>query len=167
MIIQLPYQIRPVSEQDRNWVVGTITKYWIDEFVVVNEEIFYPAQLPGFIAQGSENESVGLLTYLIRGDVCQIITLNSWIENQGVGSKLLDAVLETAEKSGCIRLSVTTTNDNLRAIDFYQKRGFSLREIRKGAVDKARGLKPSMPKLSTTGVPVNDEWEFVLDLSGF
>jgi GNAT superfamily N-acetyltransferase len=161
-----PYIIRAVGDEDKAWIKGLIKSHWGDDSVVVHEEVFFPGQLPGFFAAEVDRDAVGLVTYQIRGEVCEIITLNSLVKNQGVGSCLVEAVVEEAVKSGCRRLCLTTTNDNQLAIEFYKKRGFKLREIRKGAVDKARALKPSIPEFSPTGVPICDEWEFELILLG-
>lgn len=159
-----PYLIRAVDEQDRSWVEDLVAAYWGEDFVVVHGEVFTPHLLPGFVAETVNSEAAGLVTYQVRGKVCEIITLNSLVESQGVGSKLIEAVLEEAMKSGCSRLCLTTTNDNQRAINFYRNRGFRLSEIREGAVDKAREIKPTIPMLSPEGVPICDEWEFELIL---
>ena len=159
-----PYLIRVVEEQDRAWVNGLIKSQWGDDSVVIHGEIYFPERLPGFIACKPDEVAAGLVTYQIRAEVCEIITLNSLIENQGVGSMLLAAVREEAEKANCSQLCLTTTNDNQDAIEFYKNRDFRLVEIRKGAVDKARQIKPSIPQLSSQGIPICDEWDFVLDL---
>lgn len=159
------YTIRPVEERDQGWIPGFVRTLWGDEIVVVHEDVFYPSQLPAYIAVSAEDQVVGLVTYQIRDDICEIITMNSLVENQGVGSKLIAAVVGEARKSGCCRLSVTTTNDNQRAIDFYTSRGFELREVRKGAVERAREIKPSIPTHSPEGIPLIDEWVFEMLIS--
>ena len=159
------YIIRAVDERDHSWVVDLITAHWGGDFIVIHGDLITPHLLPGFIAEKSNSQAVGLVTYQVHGEVCEIITLNSLVENQGVGSKLVEAVLEEARNSGCSRLCLTTTNDNQRAIEFYKNRGFRLREIREGAVTRAREIKPTIPELSPEGVPICDEWEFELILS--
>lgn len=159
------YQICPVQEQDRSWVADLITRYWGADCVVVHEDIFHPAQLAGFIAREPGGGSVGLVTFQIRGDECEIITLNSLIENQGVGTKLIQAVVQAARNSGCSRLCLSTTNDNQQAIDFYLRKGFKVHRVRKGAMDRAREIKPSIPFISTEGTAINDEWVFHFDLT--
>jgi hypothetical protein len=54
-------------------------------------------------------------------------------------------------------LRVTTTNDNLNALRFYQRRGFRMTEVRPGAVDRARSQKPSIPLVGEFGIPIHDE----------
>jgi GNAT superfamily N-acetyltransferase len=55
------------------------------------------------------------------------------------------------------RLRLTTTNDNLDALRFYQRRGFRLVALRPGAVDAARALKPEIPVTGAHGIPLRDE----------
>jgi hypothetical protein len=53
-----------------------------------------------------------------------------------------------------------TTNDNVDALRFYQRRGFRLRAVRPGAVDDARRtLKPEIPAVGEQGIPIRDEIE--------
>jgi hypothetical protein len=57
-----------------------------------------------------------------------------------------------------------TTNDNLHAIGFYQKRGFQMAAIHRGAVNEARKLKPSIPMIGAHGIPMRDEIELEMVL---
>ncbi len=53
---------------------------------------------------------------------------------------------------------MVTTNDNLDALRFYQRRGFTIAEIRRRAVDESRRtLKPTIPDVGCFGIPVRDE----------
>lgn len=141
-----------------------IDEYWGDDQVVVHQELIFPHQLPGFLAFRNKTSKIGLITYRISSSICEIVTLNSLIEKQGVGTGLLEAVVSGAKRLGCSQVVLTTTNDNQRAICFYSKRGFRLNEIREGAVDKAREIKPSIPRFSPGGTAIQDEWEFALNL---
>ncbi|MCL2003766.1 MAG: hypothetical protein FWG72_07160 [Oscillospiraceae bacterium] len=55
-------------------------------------------------------------------------------------------------------------NDNARAFRFYQRRGFTIREIRLGAIGAARRLKPSIPLAGEDGIPLRDEIEFEIEV---
>ena len=101
----------------------------------------------------------GLVTYRIDGDECEIITLNSLIEGIGIGSALLEAVGKAAEASGCKRFWLITTNDNTKAIRFYQKRGMTLAALYRNAIEHSRKLKPEIPMAGLDGIPIRDEIE--------
>ena len=62
--------------------------------------------------------------------------------------------------AGCDRLRVVTTDDNVDALRFYQRRGFRLAELRPGAVAEARqSLKPEIPLTGAYGIELRDEIE--------
>lgn len=115
---------------------------WGDEFVVAHGVIYRPDSLDGFIAFEGE-EWVGEITYAFSGTDCEIVSLDSLREGQGIGTNLIDAVLEEARKQDCRRVFLITTNDNLNALGFYQKRGFELVRIHRGAINEARKIKPA------------------------
>ena len=55
---------------------------------------------------------------------------------------------------------LVTTNDNLEALRFYQRRGFVLSALRAGAMDEARRkLKPRISRVGDFGIPIRDEIE--------
>lgn len=72
---------------------------------------------------------------------------------------LLDALLEAARRGGCRRLWLITTNDNLNALRFYQRRGWRLVAVHAGAVDEARKVKPQISVIGEDGIPIHDEIE--------
>ena len=68
-----------------------------------------------------------------------------------------------AEASGAHRLWLITTNDNVDALRFYQRRGYRLARVDAGAVDRSRAaLKPAIPEIGAHGIPLRDELELEL-----
>ena len=114
----------------------------------------------------SGDDLLGVATYVIRGIECELLTLHARTRFDGVGTALVTAVQEVARQSGCTRLWVVTTNDNVDALRFYQRRGFRLAHLRAGAVDESRAtLKPEIPRTGAHGIPLRDELELEMDLS--
>jgi DNA-3-methyladenine glycosylase I len=105
-----------------------------------------------------------LVTYRIEGEACEIVSLDSTIETIGIGSALIQAVRDTAASAGCKRLWLVTTNDNMAALRFYQKRGFVLVAVHRNALDESRRLKPEIPLVGIDGIPLRDEIELELSL---
>ena len=66
--------------------------------------------------------------------------------------------------NGCTQIVVITTNDNLNALAFYQKRGFLLSKLYCGAFDNIRKVKPNLPELGENNIPLNDEIELIYKL---
>ncbi|MBE1442398.1 GNAT family N-acetyltransferase [Paenibacillus sp. OAS669] len=116
-------------------------------------------ELPGFAAMIGD-EIQGLITYHLREDECEIVSLDSKIEGKGLGTKLIQLVIEKARQKGCRRVWLITSNDNTKAIRFYQKRGFDLKAVYPDAITEARKIKPSIPWVGYDGIPVRHEVEF-------
>ena len=150
--------IRSLCEDDINWIRQVIEKEWASNKVVSREKVYFVDRLPGFIAI-QKNKRVGLLTYNIENEECEIITINSVIENRGIGSDLLDEIEKYSSSIGCKRIWLITTNDNLKAVRFYQKKGYKLSAFYRNAVEKARQLKPEIPSIGLDGIPITDEIE--------
>lgn len=131
---------------------------WGDEFVVAHGVIFYPDTLDGFIAL-DDDEWIGAITYAFSENECEIISLDSVREGIGVGTMLIQKVVEEAHEKDCRRIFIITTNDNLKALSFYQKRGFELVAVHRGAVNESRKIKPGIPLIGANNIPLRDEIE--------
>lgn len=160
---KLKFEIREMNSKDREWVKEFIAKNWGSEKIVSRGRVYFPYELPGFVAtKGSEY--LGLITYYIEGDSCEIISLNSTVKRRGVGTALVKAVEKVAKAKKCKRIWVITTNDNIDALCFWQKIGFSLKAIYPNAITHSRKLKPEIPLIGNYGIPIRDEIELELRL---
>jgi ribosomal protein S18 acetylase RimI-like enzyme len=109
------------------------------------------------------DELAGVATYVVDGRACEVLTLHARTRFGGAGTALLAALADTARRSGCTRLWLVTTNDNVDALRFYQRRGFRLVRLRPGAVDESRAIKPEIPPVGDHGIALRDELELELD----
>jgi ribosomal protein S18 acetylase RimI-like enzyme len=110
-----------------------------------------------------ERESWGEPVVARRGEECELVTIDSLREGIGIGRALLDAVREAAVAGGCRRLWLVTTNDNLRALEIYQRWGMNLAAFRRDAVTEARKhLKPSISEVAANGIAIRHELELEL-----
>ena len=156
-------QITELSDDDRKWVKERTELLFGGDFVVSRDEVHDPHRLPGFIATEGP-ERIGLLTYNIAGRDCEIVSIDSLCQFLGIGTLLLERVEEVARAAGCTRLWVITTNDNLAALGFYQRRGFILVALHRNALTASRRLKPEIPLVGASGIPLRDELELELPL---
>ena len=138
-------------------------EHWGSNRVVSRGVIYYPQNLPGFVAL-LNGEKVGLATYNIVNESCEIVTIDSMHPSTGVGTTLIESVKDVAIRSGCKRLWLITTNDNTNALRFYQKRGFVLVAVHRNALDQSRKLKPEIPSIGNDGIPLRDEIELEMML---
>ena len=157
------FVVRAAAEGDRAWIERHLERSWGSTTIVSRGIAHDGSQLPALLAVRGD-EIVGLATYHVAGDQCELVSLDSLHEGQGIGSTLLTGVAEGAGRRGCRRLWLITTNDNLVAVRFYQRRGMRLVAVPRGAADEARRLKPSIPLTGEHGIPIHDELEFELEL---
>jgi GNAT superfamily N-acetyltransferase len=154
--------IRPLTVEDRAWAVEVETESWGEPVVARLGELVDPTALPGLVAFLDERRA-GLVSYALRGDECEVVTIRSLCEGHGVGRALLDGVRDAALEAGCRRLWLVTTNDNLRALELCQRWGMDLVAFHRDAVmDSRRRLKPSIPERGPNGIPIAHELELEL-----
>jgi ribosomal protein S18 acetylase RimI-like enzyme len=132
--------------------------------VARRDELVHPLEHSQLLAE-QYGQMAGVLSYIIHGRACEILTLHVDDRHAGIGTALVEELKRLAREAGCARLWVITTNDNLEALRFYQRRGFRLTEIRAGAVDDSRArLKPEIPVTGEHGIPLRDELVLEQDL---
>lgn len=138
-------------------VKSFFVEHWETTHVVFSIGKFHYAELEGFAVMDENDEITGMGTYKILDQECEIISLNSEHEKQGVGSSLLYVIENIAKEKNCHSIKAITTNDNLQALKFFQKRGYVISDIVRNAVEESRKTKPEIPFYSKDGIPIRDE----------
>lgn len=136
-----------------------LKQYWFSTDMVVQGKVIDMTKLDGIIAIDNSN-IVGLAMYDILNNECELISINSLHEHQGIGTTLLDKVIDIAKQNNCTKIKLITTNDNINAIKFYQQKGFDMVKLYCNAVDKARKLKPNIPLVGDNNIVLKHEIEF-------
>lgn len=147
----------PIQQLHQNDVLHFFKEHWGSTEMVISSGIYDCSKLDGFAYVDEQNRLLGLVTYIIRDKECEIISLDSIVERKGIGSLLVQAVEQHACEHDCTMITLITTNDNLQALKFYQKRGYQLIEILQNAVEQARAYKPEIPLLGNDVIPIRDE----------
>jgi GNAT superfamily N-acetyltransferase len=156
------FNIRKATDLDEDWVRSVLVEAWSSTTIVTRGLARDALRLPGLIAMKG-GQPRGLLKYKME-DSLEIVSLNSLHEESGVGSALVEAAVRIARENGCRRVWLVTTNDNVRAIRFYESRGFRVAEIHRNSIAEARKVKPEIPLLGINDVPICDEIEMELVL---
>lgn len=156
------WDVRDAVAGDRAWMRNLLLERWAGTRVVSRGRLHDAAALPALVAWYAD-ERAGLLTYAVETDACEIVTLDACVAGQGTGSALLRALVERARTNGWRRVWLVTTNDNTRALRFYQRTGFAVVAVHQDAVTGSRRLKPEIPLRGCDGVPIRDEIELELD----
>jgi ribosomal protein S18 acetylase RimI-like enzyme len=156
-------RIRAAEPDDRPALEPFLAR-WHSLRVARREELVHAFDHPMLVAEQG-GRLVGVLTYVVAGADCEVLTLHVDDRRRGLGSALIAEVKDIARRAGCRRLWVMTTNDNVDALRFYQRRGFRFSVVRPGAVDESRArLKPEIPEIGNHGIPIRDEIELAQEL---
>jgi GNAT superfamily N-acetyltransferase len=155
--------IRQAEPADAEWISCFLRDRWHATTMSVHGELIDAAGLPALMAENRQ----GLATYHWHVDDAELVSINAVPAGAGLGTALIEALTTKLRAEGCARLWLTMTNANLSALRFYLRRGFRLMQVRLGAVDEARKLKPSIPTVGEYGIPMHDELDLcrVLDPS--
>ena len=150
--------IQQIDQTNREEINAFIRQHWFTLEMVVHGEIIDLGKANGWIAREGR-AIIGLITYRIMEHEMEILSLDSLLENRGIGTALLDQTVQTAKSLGCHRIMLITTNDNLHALRFYQKYGFDLVALHRNAVELSRRIKPQIPLLGNNDIPIRHEIE--------
>jgi ribosomal protein S18 acetylase RimI-like enzyme len=143
-----------ISEEEKEEIQRMVKRFWGEPEQLTFDQEFVVAELPAYIAR-SENEIIGFVAYTETEKAMLIVALGVLPEHQGtgVGRSLVEKVEAEAKKTGKNRLLVSTSNDDLPALAFYQSVGFQIYEVRPNVIAEKHGrvLK------GIGGLPVRDE----------
>jgi len=118
--------------------------------------------LPGFVAE-ADGQWLGYVNYENRAGSVEVIALEALVQGQGVGAALLARTLVAISAEDARRLWLLTSNDNIDALRFYQRRGFVLVAVHRDAITHARkNLKPEIPLVGHHDIALRDEIELEL-----
>ncbi len=118
-----------------------------------------PADVRGLFCLDENGEPAGLVTWAENEDGCEIVTIDAFHPDRGHGSRLMQAVEGEIAQTGAELIRIVTTNDNIRALIFFLKRGYRLARVHIDAMDRVRKYKPSVPDLGENDIPLRDMLE--------
>ena len=154
--------VRAATEADRSWIADTLVADWGSTVVVRRGAAVDAAAQRALVAE-LDGARCGLATWRDEDGLAELVSISAHPSGRGVGTALLAAVVDAAREAGARRLWLSTTNDNLDALRFYQRRGLRIEAVRPDAHEAARRLKP-IPAVGHFGIPLRDELELVVDL---
>jgi ribosomal protein S18 acetylase RimI-like enzyme len=148
--------VRRPTDADRPSVEAILRASWGELRVAASGRLYDLATLPTLIAT-DEAGIVGILTYEIVGDQIEVVSIDATDRYHGVGTTLLEAAANVGVEGKLRTLWLVTTNDNLDALRFYQRRGLRIARVDVDGVARSRRLKPSIPMIGAYGIPIRDE----------
>lgn len=148
----------PNSDADRSWLGDLWHSEWDGDVMISKGRTYHIWDLNALIAWDGDTR-VGAATYHMGTDDCELLSINATVDGRGVGTALLNAFEETVRKAGRRRVWLITSNDNLDALRFYQRRGYRIVAVYPNAIDEARKVKPTIPTVGYYDIPIHDEIE--------
>lgn len=148
-----------ITDENRNVINNFIVEQWFTTKMIIRGKEIDMTAVDGLFALEDE-KIIGLITYILYDDIMEITSLDSLCENKGIGTALLTKAVDVARKRNCKKIVLITTNDNINAIRFYQKRGFDMVCLYRNALDNSRKLKPEIPLIGENAIPLKHEIEF-------
>lgn len=158
------FTIEPFNDAHQSWAEDFMQREWGSLRQVTRGKLYRVLDYPGFVAL-VDGQPQGIVTYCIEGRQCEVLILHSVVEGLGVGAALIDNVKAQAENAGCDRLWLITTNDNIHAFRWYQRRGFTIAAVHTNALEESRKIKPEIPLLGNEDIPLRDEIELEMPLT--
>lgn len=137
--------VRRAAPADRSWIADVARRRLGDNVQALRGETFVVSRCAALVAEAGA-ERIGFLSWRIGNDVCEVLALATVEDGSGAARALLEAVHGLARERRCRELRVVTTDHNARARNLYQRNGYEIVEVRRGAVDEARRtVKPEIP----------------------
>ena len=94
----------------------------------------------------------------------EVVSLSAAERHAAVGTLLVAEAADLARRLGVRRLWLVTTNANVDALRFYQRRGLRIVAVHPGAVDAARQVKQSIPLIGDCDIELHDKLELEMRL---
>ncbi len=148
--------IRSTRPEDSGLILELMNKYWGGEPLIVRAKAYYPSHLDGLLAL-QNGEIVGFLIYDMQGADCEIVVFEVLDKWNGIGTQMLGRLKQMMQSMDCRRIHLMTTNDNVDALRFYQRRGFHICGIHLDSMKASRAMKPGIPMSGEHDIPLRDE----------
>jgi ribosomal protein S18 acetylase RimI-like enzyme len=129
-----------VLDEEREKIREFVQRFWGEEEQLTFDRKFMVAELPAFAAQ-LENSIIGFISSTETDDAIMIVALGvlPQYQSSGVGRGLVEKVEAEAKKLLKKRLLVSTSNDDLPALAFYQLVGFQIYEVKPNVIAEKHG----------------------------
>lgn len=148
-----PVFVREMTGGERGAVIQLFERDFGDTHIVAFGEMMDLEGAPALVAE-MNGELAGALAYRVGDSALHIVALATdpmW-QRSGVGGYLLAEAELLARQLRLTRLAVSTTNDNLPALYFYQRHGYRLSEAVPNGI-----AKYVAEHVGFGGIPVRDE----------
>lgn len=152
--VQPTYRIVEKTNVHKESISEFVRTFWGEEEQLTFDREFNVPELPGYLAK-SKGKIVGFVSTGESDNATIIVALGILPEHQGVGigRRLIAKVEREAKRTKKKMLLVSTSNDDLPALGFYQKLGFQICEVKPNAI----AIKHGKILRGIANLPIRDE----------
>lgn len=150
--------------EDKALLSQLITERWGADLLVMGGLRYSSGNLNAYCARDLGGKLLGFVTWILRGGTICVLSLDSFEAGAGIGARLLDAIFAHGRQVNAKTVRALTTNDNARALIYYQRRGFHLAALYAGAIDAYRAMNPKLRPVGLNGIAVRDAIELEMSL---
>jgi len=152
---RLEYTVgKAASEGERKKTQKLVKRFWGEQEQLAFDRRFMVAELPAYVAK-AKNDVAGFVSYVKSDDALIIVALGVLPKYQtsGIGKELIKEVENEGIRMHKRRLLVSTSNDDLPALAFYQSLGFQIYEVKPNVIAEKHGAVLQ----GIGGLPIRDE----------
>ena len=80
-------ELRPLDDGERPWLESFLDEHWGGADMLIRGELPI-CGVPSAIVAAQDGDRLGVLTYVVRGDGCEVTSLDSLASGQGIGTAL-------------------------------------------------------------------------------
>ena len=159
---QLRFHIREASSEDKEIIRQLVRYFWGEDIQVSFGMKFLVAELPAFVAVVDRHIAGFISYYDFNSEAILIVCAGVLPKYQGagIGKALIKAVEDKARSLSKRKVLVSTTNDNLTALAFYQLLGFRIHEVASNVIAEKHGKV----HIGLFGIPIYDEIRLYKDI---
>jgi len=154
----MDYIIREKNNGDNSWINEKLKENWGSSIIVSRRKKYEQSDLSGFVIENNEKK-LGICLYRIENNECEMVVLEAFEQGKGIGTALVDKLIESCSNARIKRIWLITTNDNIDALRYYQKHGFEFVCIYRNEIEYSRKIKPEIPIIGNYGITIKDEIE--------
>lgn len=152
---KLAYTVCSVtSGEERSNIRKLVRRFWGEAEQLTFDTEYAVSELPTYVAK-LDNRIIGFASFAETSDAVIVVALGVLPQNQcsGVGGRLIGKVEDEAKRLGKRKMLVSTSNDDLPALAFYQSCGFQIYEVKPNVIAEKHGAVLR----GIGGLPVRDE----------
>jgi len=146
---------KATTNKQKQQIQKLVTHFWGEPQQLTHNKTYTITKLPTYIAKTKQNTIIGFITYTQTKNTTLIVALATLPQhqNKGIAKHLIAKVETEAKQHKNKQLLVSTTNDDLPALAFYQHLGFQITQIKPNVIAQKHGAIQK----GIDGLPIRDE----------